>query len=99
MCPSCGVVTGESDFSNTPTCDDCGRELEKATMETAEKVERYIRSEAQRGESNAERRYSAKTVLAVSLVSGDDVFRQLSLVVGPHQVLLESVVFIENVIA
>lgn len=41
LCESCGVVVGESDFPNTPTCDDCGEELNEATAETRETVAEY----------------------------------------------------------
>ena len=34
-CPSCGYVHGESvnlNFPNSPTCNDCGEELNKAKV-------------------------------------------------------------------
>lgn len=38
-CTTCGYVVGEIDFPNTPTCDECGGELHKATVAKQSEVE------------------------------------------------------------
>lgn len=39
ICSDCGLITADQvnlNFPNPPTCDDCGSELEKATVTTEE---------------------------------------------------------------
>lgn len=44
ICPTHDLIVGDKvnlNFPNTPTCDDCGEQLEKAGMATMEEVETH----------------------------------------------------------
>lgn len=41
-CPNCGYVVGEIDFPNTPICDECGEELDKATVAPESEVKNRV---------------------------------------------------------
>lgn len=42
-CPNCGYVVGELDFPMTPTCEDCGSELDRATVARESEVSIRVR--------------------------------------------------------